>query len=66
MEARYIESIYRGIKDRRQSVLRQHSDVEIDVKYRGVAYHISPTTLTLQQPLVLYKYRGVGYTKRYC
>ena len=61
-----MESIYRGINARRQSVRRQHSGIGIDVKYRGVAYRISPTTLTLQQSLVSYKYRGVDYTKRYC
>ena len=60
-----MELIYRGINYRRP-LGRKNLDVGIDVKYRGVAYRISPTTLTLQQSLVSYKYRGVDYMKRYC
>lgn len=60
-----MELIYRGVNYQRP-LGRENSDVEIDIKCRGVAYRLSPTSRTFQKSLVSYKYRGVDYTKRYC
>lgn len=60
-----MKLIYRGLNYRRPLGRKNLDNLETEVKYRGVAVRLASKTPIFRQSLVLYKYRGVNYLKRY-